>query len=103
MSEFCRQCSIELFHEDFFEFEGLCLEGERVDVMCEGCGPTSVDSRGECLFHKEAGDTARLCFEAGEQERAKNYQERLKLELLGVCSYCLQDMHKEGEVCTEGA
>lgn len=64
MADFCRQCSLELRGEDFFELEGLCQEGTTVDALCEGCGPTKVNFRGECTFHEENGGTAEKCFQA---------------------------------------
>lgn len=48
MADFCRQCSIELFGEDFKDLAGLCKEGEVVTVICEGCGYTTVDCDGNC-------------------------------------------------------
>lgn len=48
MAEFCNQCSIRVFGEDFGDFYGLCKQGEVVAVLCEGCGPTFVDHLGNC-------------------------------------------------------
>lgn len=54
MADFCRQCSIELFGEDFRELAGLgngvpLKEGHGWTVLCEGCGLTLVDDEGRCI------------------------------------------------------
>lgn len=63
MSDFCKQCSHEVFGEDFRELAGLCKGGESVGVICEGCSDPkpeghqyapaglliAVDSEGRCL------------------------------------------------------
>lgn len=49
MAEFCRQCSSTLLDLDTTDFAGLCDEGFITIVLCEGCGPTQVDSRGVCV------------------------------------------------------
>jgi hypothetical protein len=49
MAEFCKQCTKALFFEDTNDFEGLCGEDEMIQVLCEGCGPTYVDSKGKCI------------------------------------------------------
>lgn len=43
MAGFCKKCSIEMFEEDFKDFEGLIsaeefAEGSKAEVLCEGCG-----------------------------------------------------------------
>lgn len=48
MADFCKQCSEELFGEDFGDLDGLCKVGECVGVLCEGCGPTTVSCSGTC-------------------------------------------------------
>lgn len=62
MADFCKQCSIEIFGEDTGDLLGLCQEGETVADLCEGCGPTRVDPTGACIYHKQAGGTAKLCY-----------------------------------------
>lgn len=54
MADFCKQCSIKNFNEDFRNLHNL--GGERVlpegmgwPVVCEGCGPTYVNDEGECI------------------------------------------------------
>lgn len=48
MSDFCKQCSEELFDEDFEDLAGLCKVGEMVVALCEGCGSIWVNHEGEC-------------------------------------------------------
>ncbi len=66
MADFCKQCSIENFCEDFGELAGITKsedwkKGLSVVVLCEGCGPTQVDPEGRCtgncskLEHKKEG------------------------------------------------
>lgn len=65
MADFCKQCSIEIFGEDYQDLaydRGSKLptppvtENEgRVRVegwveLCEGCGPTLVNDEGECIY-----------------------------------------------------
>jgi hypothetical protein len=55
MADFCHQCSIELFGEDFKQLAGLG-DGSKLEpdygwpALCEGCGPTIVDDEGKCLY-----------------------------------------------------
>lgn len=54
MADFCQQCSIELFGEDYKELAGLgdgskLEEGKGWVCLCEGCGLTVVDDNGACL------------------------------------------------------
>ena len=54
MSDFCKQCSIEHFDQDFRELAELMepeFYSDRVGaaVICEGCGPTVVDYEGRCI------------------------------------------------------
>ena len=55
MADFCKQCSIEMFGEDFGDLAGLTNKEEHTDkdlfmqVLCEGCGPTMVDHTGRCV------------------------------------------------------
>lgn len=52
MADFCKQCSEHLFGEDFGDFEGVCEEGQRIWVICEGCGSAFVDHTGRCHSFK---------------------------------------------------
>ncbi len=52
MADFCQQCSIEMFGEDGRDLAELCKDGEKIMVLCEGCGPTFVDHAGRCIEHK---------------------------------------------------
>lgn len=47
MADFCKDCSIELFGEDFKELANIAREGEAAYVLCEGCGYIWVNSKGE--------------------------------------------------------
>ena len=53
MADFCKQCSIEIFGEDFRELaasDGHPLPpGHGYLALCEGCGMTVVDSEGRCV------------------------------------------------------
>lgn len=57
MAEFCKQCGQELFPSiEVGDFEGLITEqahkelGHVVAVLCEGCGHTYVNHKGECVY-----------------------------------------------------
>jgi hypothetical protein len=68
MANFCRQCSIDTFGEDFEDLKGFTTESDSkngffVDVLCEGCGATRVDHLGECISEiclKEHGRAKRI-------------------------------------------
>lgn len=49
MADFCMQCSIELFGEDFEDLAGIAKEGQILHCICEGCGDALVDHTGKCL------------------------------------------------------
>lgn len=54
MADFCKQCSITNFGEDFNDLAGLSTEADTqrglyAVVLCEGCGPTQVDHTGRCI------------------------------------------------------
>ena len=53
MSEFCKQCSTELFGKDFEDLAKLnnhpLEKGTGIGVICEGCGFTVVNEEGECI------------------------------------------------------
>jgi len=54
MAEFCKQCSIEIFGEDFKDFTSSWRKELPKDygylVICEGCGPTKIDVNGKCIY-----------------------------------------------------
>ena len=62
MADFCKQCSLDTFNEDYQDFCGLTSQaawedGSAVMVICEGCGPIQVDPLGNCAsdcLHKDA-------------------------------------------------
>lgn len=54
MSDFCRQCSLHLFREDFRDLAGLVTreevaKGIYANVLCEQCGSIQVDHEGRCV------------------------------------------------------
>jgi len=54
MADFCKQCSIEDFGEDFGDMAGISTEadtqaGRFAMVLCEGCGGIQVDHEGHCV------------------------------------------------------
>lgn len=52
MADFCKDCSIEIFGEDFHELAGLVPERKTTSALCEGCqheGLCEVDHTGKCL------------------------------------------------------
>ena len=54
MAEFCKQCSIEHFGQDFGDLAGLISDyeverGLGACVICEGCGFIQVDHEGKCI------------------------------------------------------
>lgn len=56
MADFCRQCSLRIFGQDFGDLKHLVTEEQAnedkcADVICEGCGPTQVNRRGDCVNH----------------------------------------------------
>lgn len=65
MADFCKQCSLAHFGEDFGELDNLLSKEEAeqglcVNALCEGCGATQVDIDGNCLEFD--------CLEAGHSE-----------------------------------
>jgi len=54
MADFCKQCSIKIFGEDFKELAGITKKEDAdknmyVPVICEGCGFIQVDPEGRCV------------------------------------------------------
>lgn len=54
MDDFCKQCSIEIFGEDFRDLAELSTEDDTKNglypvVICEGCGCIQVDHEGACV------------------------------------------------------
>ena len=54
MADFCKQCSLGLFGEDFKELASITTEEEWAEekaaiVLCEGCGSIQVDPEGCCI------------------------------------------------------
>jgi hypothetical protein len=53
MADFCKQCSLKIFGEDFGELANLLTEEEEKDgkfivCLCEECGYAIVDKSGAC-------------------------------------------------------
>jgi len=60
VADFCRQCSEEIFGEDFGDFRDCSpTYGPFKAVICEGCGATHVDFEGNCIYHR--GGTSEEC------------------------------------------
>lgn len=56
MSEFCKQCSNELFGEDLKDVAGITTaedtaNGIYANIICEVCGVVQVDHEGSCVSH----------------------------------------------------
>lgn len=54
MSDFCRQCSVYHFTEDFGDLAGLSTAADTAaqlyaSALCEGCGSVQVDHTGSCI------------------------------------------------------
>lgn len=54
MADFCKQCSIDIFGEDFHDLANLSTPENTKDdlypmVICEGCGYIQVDHNGNCI------------------------------------------------------
>lgn len=54
MADFCKQCSEEIFDEDFEQLKGLSTPEDTenelyASAICEGCGFIQVDHHGQCI------------------------------------------------------
>jgi hypothetical protein len=53
MADFCHQCSLDMFGEDFGDLEGVGKgplgPNEGYPVICERCGFILVDEKGRCV------------------------------------------------------
>lgn len=54
MADFCKQCSIDLFGQDYGDLKGITKQndwenGGACVVICEGCGFIQVDPEGNCV------------------------------------------------------
>lgn len=54
MADYCYQCSLAVWGEDYGDFAGATpvvsfMIGEAALVLCEGCGPIQVDPAGRCI------------------------------------------------------
>jgi hypothetical protein len=62
MADFCKQCSITIFGDDFGDGEGISTEADTTNglfasFLCENCGITQVDHTGKCIHEGEVGHT----------------------------------------------
>lgn len=71
MSDYCRQCSIDIFGEDNGELRGLSgaedtEKGLYPVVICEGCGVVQVDHEGSCVspdcVHRHGVTNPKPCY-----------------------------------------
>lgn len=56
MADFCKQCSMDVFSEDFGDMAGISTatdtaNGLFAQVLCEDCGFIQVDHEGNCITH----------------------------------------------------
>lgn len=54
MTDFCAQCSDDIFGEDFGDLKGITkaedwAQGKAAVVICEDCGVIQVDPAGRCI------------------------------------------------------
>lgn len=67
MADFCKDCSIENFGEDFWDLAKLISVDEMGEPefeagnklyqeLCEGCGPVIVNARGERQLYEDSGN-----------------------------------------------
>ena len=54
MADFCKQCSIDHFGEDFKDHAGISTIDDTKNALyafaiCEGCGFIQVNHEGECI------------------------------------------------------
>ena len=57
MSDFCKQCSMDVFGEDFGDMAKLSTLEDTANklyasVLCEDCGYIQVDHEGNCITHE---------------------------------------------------
>lgn len=94
MADFCKQCSINLFGEDFKELAGLGKPGTKLNAgegfpaLCEGCGPTIVDHDGKCLSWDCLKHHGKM-----DMEKIKNHP---------TDDPSVKDVHSIGEQVAEG-
>lgn len=56
MSSFCKQCSLDVFGEDFGDMANISTQSDTkaglyASVLCEDCGYIQVDHEGNCVTH----------------------------------------------------
>lgn len=56
MSDFCKQCSMDIFGKDTGDMAGISTQEDTENglycvVLCEDCGAVQVDHEGNCISH----------------------------------------------------
>src|SRR5262245_9447236 len=107
MSDFCKQCSEELFGKDFGELRGLTTEANTQDglfasVICEGCGFVAVDHLGQCVGercskgHKaEMPEKPFICPQCGSRYFGRE-TELQNDKVVVLSKVCCHDEHGKG-------
>ena len=77
MADFCKQCSTDIFGEDFYDLKGLgdgteLQEGYGWPALCEGCGVTVVNDEGKCIDKR--------CLKEHEKETDDVFAQSYKVE-----------------------
>lgn len=75
MASFCKQCSLDLFGEDFSDFANITAQEDYKNnlacvVLCEGCGPIQVDPEGRCI--------SKDCLKSHDKQRRINNPQKNK-------------------------
>lgn len=57
MADFCKQCSLDIWGEDFGDMANISkpedtVKGLYASVICEDCGIIQVDHEGNCITHE---------------------------------------------------
>lgn len=65
MANFCSQCSVLVFGEDYEDMKNLCTLDQNKNnlyscVLCEHCGSTLVNHLGECIDHTHTHEKGKL-------------------------------------------
>lgn len=79
MAEFCKQCTDELYKpgllkKENYDFYGLTPANTYLQVLCEGCGETLVDSEGFCAWPHCSKHGDEIKAKMDKEEREENDQ-----------------------------
>lgn len=85
MADFCKQCSIENFGEDFGDLANLCGIGKFGFELCEGCGCTIINRDGECV-------SAQCLKKHGKSPECRGH------ELYSPVDFTKEEAEKEGQL-----